>query len=545
MKTTCQTKENSFSQKLQKYWKVFLYCTSVLFFLIVTYIISNALSKTYAVRMTLETDHAADIKIYFSSKIRHRGFSEGRSVTQALEANKKTTLTFKIPAIPTTNLRIDPGNQPGSFRFYDLAITQDLGKETVLNHNDIYQKFRPGNDQTRLTLHKDYVELVAKGNTPQLISNGSLLGIPLPVFMFVPILFVTFLLYKILSGYSVEQLVAFFFPCRKQTSTNTSIIQSLDGLRGYAAMLVVAEHTSHSFLGAGRSGVLIFFALSGFLLARPFVSNPAKLFTLSNISNYIQRRMTRIYPVYIFYLFLVYGLTYRLGDFFLHIFFIKGLGHTWTLPQEMAFYLIFPLILAIIHFILRDKLFLTIPFLLVIICGWYKYVPKSEVYLFGMFYSILPFMLPAFLSGTLVSFVYYKKLHNIQLPQLAKNGLLVLALLIIIIFTFFSNAQLFNSREIYAFTHQIEFGLAAGLMILILLCTGENFLTKIFSNPILVSIGVVSYSLYLFHPMVINMVKKLHITGGMRFFPTLIISYFIACFIYHLIEQPLLSTKKK
>ncbi len=44
-------------------------------------------------------------------------------------------------------------------------------------------------------------------------------------------------------------------------------INSLDGLRGFACLLVVFAHAGRMGLGAGVMGVQMFFVLNGFLMA--------------------------------------------------------------------------------------------------------------------------------------------------------------------------------------------------------------------------------------------------------------------------------------
>ncbi len=533
---------NSLKKILKKRWGFFVTCTSVIFFILSICSISLSLSKIHTASITLESDHPDNVTLYFSSSLSSPDFTEKKSVSQKKISAEKETLTFKVPAIFTSRLRIDPGEQPGKFKIYQLTITQALGKETVLSHDEIYAGFHCLNERTHMTLADDFVEVTSTDNDPQIVSNIGLVRPFFPLFIIIPAGILTFFLYSVISRYSAEQCFTFFFPQRERPSSNTSVIQSLDGLRGFAALMVVAEHTWQPFLGVGHSGVMIFFTLSGFLLARPFVEAPERLFNAKSISRYIQRRMQRILPLYFVYLFLVYGMTLRLGDFILHVFFIKGLGHLWALPQEMAFYTLFPFILLVHYFLLRNNLFFILLFLVSIIFSWYSLFPTSTMYLYGMFYEKLPFMLPAFLSGTVVAFLYPRFCKDAYLSKTIKNILTIGAVAIIIVFLFFSNAHFFNSSEIYAFTYRREFGIFAATLIAILLLTQESFLTRFFSNPVLVSTGVISYSLYLFHPLVIALIDKIHLTGGVRFTLATCISYFFACFTYNLIEIPFLTT---
>ncbi len=74
---------------------------------------------------------------------------------------------------------------------------------------------------------------------------------------------------------------------------NSGRLDALDGLRGVAALMVVADHTWGWFRGVGASGVWIFFALSGFLLARPFIDNPRRVLSFAYMAGYFRRRFMR------------------------------------------------------------------------------------------------------------------------------------------------------------------------------------------------------------------------------------------------------------
>ncbi len=535
---------HSFRNILEEKWNVILYSISFLFFILTTCLAVFFLSRVYSASVIVDSDHADTVQIYFDYSIFSPHFKEQKSLSKEVLTGDKKTLAFKFPAMPVNYIRIDPGEKKGKVKIYQIRIQQELGREIVLSYKDIYAGFYCADNNVDMVLGDSFVELSITGEDPQLISSSKLLKKTFPIFIFVPVAVITFCFYLFLSRFSLSFLLSFFLPHRKQPSSSTSVIEPLDGLRGYAALLVVAEHTWHPFLGAGHSGVLIFFSLSGFLLARPYVENPARLFSLVEISKYIERRVKRIFPLYLIYLFLVYGISLRLGDFFLHAFFIKGLGHLWTLPQEMLFYFLFPFILAVNWLLLRNNLLLIIFFLCSVIGGWYDF-SSGEIYLYGMFFSKLPFMLPAFLSGTLFSYVYYRFLKDITPSQNIRILLSLIAIGIVITFTFFSNGQLLDSSDIYAFRFRTTYGVCAALLILILVFMGDCFFTKLFSQPFLVSIGVVSYGLYLFHPLVINLIDKFHLTGGIRFAATLLCSYVVACFTYHLLEAPFLTKTRK
>ena len=87
-------------------------------------------------------------------------------------------------------------------------------------------------------------------------------------------------------------------------------MDSLDGLRGFAALIVVFSHTSNAGMffiplldlrGVGKSGVFLFFLLSSFLLTLPLLRKKKEVLSLSVMSHYWQRRFFRIYPLYTLY----------------------------------------------------------------------------------------------------------------------------------------------------------------------------------------------------------------------------------------------------
>ena len=82
------------------------------------------------------------------------------------------------------------------------------------------------------------------------------------------------------------------------------LITPLDGLRGFAALIVIISHFSNETLlwngllgkGAGQTGVMIFFILSGFLMAYLHIE---QTFTAANVKQYALRRIARVYPLFL------------------------------------------------------------------------------------------------------------------------------------------------------------------------------------------------------------------------------------------------------
>lgn len=524
-----------------------------LFFVVSCLILPTGMSKISAVSLIVSSESHDLLKVYPGQSSRNPAFSEEKAsalLEMPVEMPKK--LIFRFSGQPaTTWLRIDPGEHPGETKIYEMVVQQALGRRLHFDAAEIYNGFRAGREGVELSLEGSYVAVRSTVEDPFLVSNAGFISKPRPLFFYVPVIILTFFFHFFISKLDQSTIRTVLLPGRT-LRPGIKAIAPLDGLRGFAALLVVADHTWPLFLGAGASGVSIFFVLSGFLLCRPFVLNPQKMFKAENLISYGARRLQRILPMYYLYLFLTFGLALRLYDLFLHLFFIEALGHLWAIPQEMAFYTVFPVILLINYYLLRNKMWTVIPGVLGMMFLWHEYVTKKDIYLYGMMHTKLPFRLDVFLVGVLCSYLFFgvwEKRPKRVMHAGVKNILLVIAVALLALFLFFSNGHYLHNSKIYAQIYYLNFGIAAGILILILASSGENILTKLLSSSFLSSLGIVSYSFYLFHPLVIQFVKhaggRLASNGGIRFVMVSLMSYILACLLYHFIERPLLGMYAK
>jgi peptidoglycan/LPS O-acetylase OafA/YrhL len=157
-------------------------------------------------------------------------------------------------------------------------------------------------------------------------------------------------------------------------------------MRAVAALLVVATHAAfatgdlaHGYLGAIYArfdiGVAVFFALSGFLLFRPWVTAAATASAPPSVTRYTRHRARRIMPAYLvtvlatFAVYTVFApgpnpgqtwhgliryltLTQIYTDDYLSTLLHPGLSQMWSLAVEVAFYASLP---AIAYLLLRRR----------------------------------------------------------------------------------------------------------------------------------------------------------------------------------------------
>jgi peptidoglycan/LPS O-acetylase OafA/YrhL len=161
------------------------------------------------------------------------------------------------------------------------------------------------------------------------------------------------------------------------------MITGLDGLRAIAFILVFGIHTD--YLGFGWTGVQLFFVLSGFLITGILLDMKASLPSKGYFVKFYGRRFLRIFPLYYFYLFVMWGVTswlytlsYRRNYMklfqaqlpfalaYVYNFFYgssafehqKFVEHFWSLSVEEQFYVFWPMLLFLVPEKYLKKLFL-------------------------------------------------------------------------------------------------------------------------------------------------------------------------------------------
>lgn len=136
-------------------------------------------------------------------------------------------------------------------------------------------------------------------------------------------------------------------------------ISVLNGIRGLAVLIVFASHSSNIFFhgevsgfGAGQLGVMLFFVLSGFLMAHLYMDEPADA---ASQWRFAVNRIARIYPAFAVVV-LACLVIHKLGlpiwaypitsfrDALINLSFVRGYDILWTIGPEVIFYGLFLLL---------------------------------------------------------------------------------------------------------------------------------------------------------------------------------------------------------
>lgn len=289
----------------------------------------------------------------------------------------------------------------------------------------------------------------------------------------------------------------------------------IDGLRGIAVLAVITYHFGISYVSGGYVGVSIFFVISGYVITNSILVY--KSFGRRFLAQFFESRLKRIIPGLFFLLTIlsIYGLyappffsrdlfqsTFASALFLENILLIiessnyfaidaaeKVLSHTWTLGVEAQLYLFFPFLFILIA---RERVVLILVMIL-FLSFFLNYIVSDNFPNLG-FYLFLT-RAWEFCAGAILIFCR-DKFYKQQQGTFAFLGLALLSIAIMGLSPLPAEAAFVNIIVVFA-------------TCLIILFSNENTLSnKILSFPAIRYVGILSYSLYLWHQPLIVIVEK-------------------------------------
>jgi len=367
----------------------------------------------------------------------------------------------------------------------------------------------------------------------------------------------------------------------------------INGLRAIAVILVIFFHFYPRLLSGGFVGVDIFFVISSYLITTIIIK---EIYTGTfSFRNFYSRRIRRILPLLFTVLFVTFVLAYFIFlppefDSFSqsllsacvslsNIYFLNAndyfalnsnqlpLLHTWSLGVEEQFYFLWPLLLFVVIKYIKNKYVLGLIMLLIfagslifaVRCSVtlppppksYEHFTMLAPYSYGVrlgtnygYYTIFSRAYELMLGAILALGIYSRKinfLENSPNKTLIANFFALVGIILII-----GSGFLMNEKSRFPGWIALIPDLGAVLCIYAGYVSSNNIISKILSTKLLVSIGLISYSLYLWHWPVLAFYRYLTPSAEIPFTRAIILSLIIlaiSVLTYFYIEKPVKKEK--
>ena len=340
----------------------------------------------------------------------------------------------------------------------------------------------------------------------------------------------------------------------------------INGLRAIAVGAVILYHAQITILGhqpfkGGFIGVDMFFVISGYLITSLILK---ELFTTGTFSfkHFYERRVRRILPALLFVMLVsfpfawIYLLPSSFIDFSKSILYLLGFSsnfyfwysgqqygvesgllkpflHTWSLSVEEQFYILFPIVLLIAFKYFRKYLIHILILGFAISLGLADWGSRNHP---SFNFYFLPTRGFELLAGSILAYFEItlgnrskSKILNLMLPSI---GLLLIGHSILSY-----NDKMFHP-SFYILSPII------GVCLIIWFSNNDEIITKILSTKLFVGVGLISYSLYLWHYPAFAFARILQVSVFNKLLLVIII-IILSIFSYYFIERPARNMKNK
>jgi len=336
-----------------------------------------------------------------------------------------------------------------------------------------------------------------------------------------------------LDGYlSNEKIIMNSYNQNQVSSENRPRIDFIDWARGFAAFLVVMQHSFESFspgfyswsleyVNFGMVGVICFFLISGYVIAHTADNKSIPMFLI--------QRFFRIFPLYWFLLFLgmstaIYwyktpDIKVAIANVFLiqdYIGLVSYVGGSWTLPLELAFYTLF--ILRKSSYFMRNNSSIL----------WFFALIISVLISMRIFLDIkIPLGRMLLIYAAFQSTLWYeKKYTDLKKGKEARVNFFLL-ISVVLYYVSLNENPLFSPLCLF-------FSWIIGHLLFFMFSKTKP--VTIIAN-ILTWMGKVSYSVYLCQGLILTWISFLKLPL-VCYLLTIPFAYLFAQLIHHLIEQP-------
>lgn len=336
------------------------------------------------------------------------------------------------------------------------------------------------------------------------------------------------------------------------------MIKPLTSLRFIFALMVLLSHCisiSSSFdrpiFQEGFVGVSFFFALSGFIISYRY----KKAFAEQSMSKgkFWVGRIARIYPLHLVTLCIAVLLhleiwqnitkeiLHLLPNLFLvqsfipeHSFYYSFNSPSWSLCCEFLFYALFPFLVQWLGSLRKLLLVLGI-FVGIILIGM-AYTPEDQTIVNTIWYVNPIFRLCDFLIGMLL-FELYERYKDFSISY--KKASLFEGIAIIIFLLFYLSANAFS----IVYRASSYYWIPVSLIVFVF-ALQRGCISKLLRNRVLVYLGEISFGVYMFHFLVLDVFIRvvarmgLKLSASLSFAIVLLITLLVSSLSFHYFEKP-------
>jgi peptidoglycan/LPS O-acetylase OafA/YrhL len=302
--------------------------------------------------------------------------------------------------------------------------------------------------------------------------------------------------------------------------TNPEIrhVESLDGIRGIAILMVMATHGA--WLSVGWAGVDLFFVLSGFLITG--ILRRARTDPFYWRRFYI-KRATRILPAMLLGIVVaailwpgssrvgIVGYVLSLGDLVdVTRFSIFPIRHLWSLSVEEHYYLLWPLAVLKLPKGTLKKLLLGIILAEVFSRLVFTYlVPGRDPY---AIYFLTPFRLDGIALGSLLALLMEEDRWQESLKKWSGIGAVLACALYLSLWKILGSSHFYPSafNPVFNSAGYLLVAIIAFFVIAYAFLRPEALPTRVLRIRPLAGIGVISYGLYIYSWILLVLIRRIN-----------------------------------